>query len=221
MSVDVLDLKDLVRRQRQTLQTLREEGERLRRRVEEQEKTAVLTRQRLHVTSARSSTALAPDSLPSFDEKFLETDAKLEIRILSQDIRKALPLLEQQALSLESQLHASEQCAKTAMLAADCVPDAFKKSDEELQDELREVEKEISALSEAMEREVKDKSEERDRVERRVGRLKQELKMLIEERMLVQESKDMYELAYNIELQRNEIQKQHYDSLIGRLGQAA
>ena len=216
--MDAIDLKDLIRQQRLTLQELKSEGERLRGKVAEQEKVAALTKQRHNVSSSiQSSAALGPDNLPSFDDKLLEADAKLEIRILCKEIRKALPLLEQEALMLESELHASERCAQSALKQAEAIPNALKKSDKELQDELRAVEMQVAALSEEMEREVREKTAEKEKIEKKVNRLRKDLMQLIEERMLAQESRDMYELAYRTELQRLETLRHQYDALSSRL----
>ena len=195
---DAHDLKDLIRVQRTALQSLREEQASLKSQLEEQEKIAKQVKSKLHVSLQAASVMPSDENLVS-DEVFLEADAKLEVKILIPEIRKALPLLEKEVLEAESIAHHHDMNSTKIGNDADAVPAFFNRTEESISRELEDTERKVTETKERLLKSLDCKKNENEELSRSIASAQKKLFALLEEKALLLESRDLYEITYEAE----------------------
>ena len=182
------------------LASLKEERAELIRLIEEQERVAkeIKNRSGISASIASSASAISPAS-SAFDDKFLESNAKLEIRVLIPEIRRVLPLLEQDALLLERQLHMYEKDAQHKLENSKLIPDEFILPIDGIRLDLDIVDREISTLSQEIESVQTKNALTTKQMEEKILQLRKELTTVAEEKLFARETRDMYKRSLEVE----------------------
>lgn len=199
--MDALDLKDLIRVQREQLNKAKDDRDDLTKEIETIVKIAANAKNKLNIAQQKSI-VLPLDSVIQYDEKFLEADAKLDMKLLIEDLKKILPNLEQEALQMEMQLHSMEMNTKKATSNAEVIPIHFKRSVDDIAKELNDVKQELNHSYESIQNSTKSKSTLQSDLHRKLQTLQRSRDTLLEEKALMQETRDLYEVAYSAEEDR-------------------
>ena len=116
------------------------------------------------------------------DLRYTEWNRKLELLILNQDIRSAIPTLEKEALNLEANIFAIEKSAKQATEAQKLLPHMLNKTALELEEEMGIVLEKKFQVKALIKRDVDALQVEKMRVVRSVSSLREQLSLSTSEK---------------------------------------
>jgi hypothetical protein len=210
---DSIDLEDAIRLQRIRIQELLSAKEDLKKVINYY--STLHTNSKLSYNIARQKSIIVPtDSISiKYDEKFLDINAKLDIKILIEDMKTNIPMLDEKALSIESQLHAYKMNANRAYKLTEVIPLHFKRTNEDLVKEMEVIGFEIKSLNEINFNSSGSITEKIQEYKKKCKGLQRQLSTLLKEKALLQETRDLYEVSYFTEEARITKLESHYNIL--------
>jgi hypothetical protein len=131
-----------------------------------------------------------------FDKRFIEMNRKLEVKLLVEEIREALPSLETKALEWESRINAYEKKATQKLEMKDKVPDSFVTSLPTLEKKYQDLMDEHIKLKASFKIDFENKNRERVALVKKVRKIRNALEAGIDDVQTMQYSKIKAKLHY-------------------------
>lgn len=153
------------------------------------------------------------------DKKFLVADRKLEVQILSQEIKISLPKLEQDAVYWEQQMHGIEKQTQKASAGIAKLPVHLTKTTAELEEVFEFLTEQKQALTATIKAENEKKMRKLKNAKIDVNKLRSQITAMVEQQSLVKQSTNRLHAAVLSEETRLQILRKEYDTLEAAYGQ--